>query len=73
MEQLFLQDRVAIIWDFDRTLIPGYMQEPLFEHYGVSQLEFWDELTTFPSSMKVAGSDLISEKHTEYSTMSLHT
>lgn len=61
MEQLFLQDRVAIIWDFDRTLIPGYMQEPLFEHYGVSQLEFWDEVNNLPKFYESCGLDLISK------------
>lgn len=29
-EHLFLRTTVAIIWDFDATLIPGYMQVPLF-------------------------------------------
>ena len=32
--QVHGQNIVACIWDFDKTLIPGYMQTPLFEHYG---------------------------------------
>jgi hypothetical protein len=35
---------IAVIWDFDKSLIRGYMQEPLFKHYGVEPVEFWDEV-----------------------------
>ena len=37
------QNIVACIWDFDKTLIPGYMQTPLFEYYGVNENMFWEE------------------------------
>jgi len=40
--RLFLQNVIAIIWDFDKTLIPGYMQLPLFRHFGVDPHQFWD-------------------------------
>jgi len=43
MPSLFPQNVIAVIWDFDKTLIPGYMQEPLFAHYGVDPTTFWDE------------------------------
>jgi len=43
-QSLFLQNVIAIIWDFDRTLIPGYMQEPLFRRYDVNAREFWTEV-----------------------------
>lgn len=41
---IFTGNRVAVIWDFDKTLIPGYQQEPLFNHYDVDAKKFWDEV-----------------------------
>lgn len=32
---------IAVIWDCDKTLIDGYMQDPLFEYYGVNSAAFW--------------------------------
>ena len=40
---LFTQNIIACIWDFDKTLIPEYMQSPLFKRYGVNETEFWAE------------------------------
>ena len=40
---LFTQNIIACIWDFDKTLIPEYMQSPLFKRYGVNESEFWAE------------------------------
>ena len=40
---LFTQNTIACIWDFDKTLIPEYMQSPLFKRYGVIESEFWAE------------------------------
>jgi hypothetical protein len=39
---------IALLWDFDKTLISGYMQAPLFEHYGVDAVRFWDEVNALP-------------------------
>lgn len=39
---------IAMLWDFDKTLIRGYMQTPLFEHYGVDAIEFWNEVNALP-------------------------
>ena len=41
--KLFNQNIIACIWDFDKTLIPAYMQVPLFRRYGVDEAIFWAE------------------------------
>ena len=46
---LFLQNVIAVIWDFDHTLSHHYMQEPMFEHYGVDARQFWDEVRALPA------------------------
>lgn len=43
-ENLFLRNVIAVIWDFDETLIPGNMQQPIFEKYEVDANTFWDEV-----------------------------
>jgi len=40
---LFTQNTIACIWDFDKTLIPEYMQSPLFRRYGIDETNFWEE------------------------------
>ncbi len=40
---LFTQRIIACIWDFDKTLIPEYMQSPLFRRYNVDEKLFWAE------------------------------
>lgn len=35
---------IAVIWDFDKTLVDGYMQDPIFEKYGVDAKKFWEEV-----------------------------
>ncbi len=39
---------IAIVWDFDKTLIDGYMEEPIFREYGVDGQEFWKEVNALP-------------------------
>lgn len=34
---------IALIWDFDNTLIKGCMQDPLFESYHADGAAFWQE------------------------------
>jgi hypothetical protein len=41
---LYTQTVIAFLWDFDRTLIPGNQQEPLFAAYGVDESTFWMEV-----------------------------
>ena len=59
--RLFPQTAIAVIWDFDRTLIPNYMQEPLFRRYGVDADEFWREVNALPEFHRGHGADLVSE------------
>lgn len=44
MPALTNQNIIAVVWDFDKTLIPGYMQQPLFKHFDVDGDEFWREV-----------------------------
>jgi hypothetical protein len=39
---------IAIVWDFDKTLINGYMEDPIFEEYGVNPNDFWNETNALP-------------------------
>lgn len=43
---------IAIVWDFDKTLVAGYMQDPIFKHYGVDAKVFWDEVNSLPEKYK---------------------
>ena len=40
---IFPQNVIAVIWDFDKTLIPGYMQKPLFDHFDIDPVQFCTE------------------------------
>ena len=59
-QPLFLQNIIAFIWDFDKTLIPEYMQAPLFDHYGIDEDRFWREVKALPDHYRKSGLDLIS-------------
>lgn len=39
---------ISVIWDFDKTLIDGYMQTPLFKDYNVDEKLFWKEVNELP-------------------------
>jgi len=56
---LFLQNIIACIWDFDKTLIPGYMQAPIFTHYNVDPQKFWEEVNGLPDYYRKKGLNLI--------------
>jgi hypothetical protein len=43
---------IACIWDFDRTLIPGNMQVPLFRDYGIDESAFWTAIDTFCAQLR---------------------
>jgi len=43
-QHAFEQNIIALVWDFDKTLITDYMQAPLFRRYGASGSQFWQEV-----------------------------
>lgn len=43
---LALQNVIAFIWDFDKTLTPTYMQKPLFDRFGIHEGTFWGEVNS---------------------------
>ena len=49
------QNVIALVWDFDKTLIPGYMQDPIFEAYGIDDVSFWREVNGLPGYCQRAG------------------
>ncbi|MEM9157961.1 MAG: HAD family hydrolase [Verrucomicrobiota bacterium] len=60
-QSLSTQNKVAIIWDFDKTLIPGYMQQPIFETFGINEENFWDEVNAAHDRYKDRGSSITGE------------
>lgn len=50
----FEQNVIAMVWDFDKTLISGYMR-PLFRRYGIDGAEFWKEVNALPGYYAKAG------------------
>ncbi|MBQ6263650.1 MAG: haloacid dehalogenase-like hydrolase [Clostridia bacterium] len=43
---------IAVVWDFDKTLIGDYMQEPIFKKYNVDGKAFWEEVNSLPEKYK---------------------
>ncbi len=58
---LFTQNTIALIWDFDKTLIPDYMQSPLFRRYGVDEANFWAETNALMENYRKRGYKLAGE------------
>lgn len=56
----FTQNVIAVIWDFEKTLIPAYMHGPLFERYGVDSKHFWEEVNALPDFYHRRGLRLLS-------------
>lgn len=49
------QNVIALVWDFDKTLIPGYMQDPIFEAYNIDPPSFWKEVNALPAHFRRLG------------------
>ena len=58
---LFTQNTIACIWDFDKTLIPDYMQSPLFRRYGIDEATFWEETNKLAEHYRKRGYHLSPE------------
>lgn len=46
---------IAVIWDCDKTLIDGYMQDPIFQHFGVEPKGFWEDVNAIPQKYQELG------------------
>lgn len=46
---------IAVIWDCDKTLIDGYMQDPLFRKFGIDPHEFWKKVNEIPEEFRKRG------------------
>lgn len=58
---LYTQNVIACVWDFDKTLIPGYMQEPIFRRFKVDENSFWDEVNGLAAFHRRSGLELVSK------------
>lgn len=46
---------IALIWDCDKTIIDGYMQDPIFKEYGIDSHEFWTNVNNKPVEYEEKG------------------
>lgn len=47
-----MQNVIAVIWDFDKTLVDGYMQDPIFKENDIDSSQFWKEVNDLPKKYK---------------------
>lgn len=45
---MLMANIIAVVWDFDKTLVDGYMQDPIFMRYNIDAHEFWEEVRLLP-------------------------
>lgn len=48
-------DVIATVWDFDKTLIPGYMQDPIFDTWKIDGKEFWADVNHRVADLRKKG------------------
>lgn len=53
-----MSEIIATVWDFDKTLIPGYMQDPIFDRWKVKGKEFWDNVNSRIEELENKGFDV---------------
>jgi hypothetical protein len=58
---LFTQNIIACVWDFDKTLIPDYMQGPLFRRFGIDEGTFWAETNALAENYRKRGYNIAPE------------
>lgn len=58
-----MADVIATIWDFDKTLIPGYMQEPIFNKFNYDGTQFWRENNSEIEEIKAQGIDVNADSY----------
>lgn len=46
---------IAVIWDCDKTLIDGYMQDPIFRRFNVDPKLFWAKVNAAPAEYEKKG------------------
>lgn len=46
---------IAVIWDCDRTLIDGYMQDPIFKKFNKNAHDFWEKVNAIPKEYESKG------------------
>ncbi len=64
---MFRTKKVAVIFDFDKTLSPDYMQRVIFEEYNIDEDQFWaDCQASSECNQRVLGSN-----HSELSYMNM--
>ena len=61
MPNIFSQNIIAIIWDFDETMTPEPMQKVLFDAYEQDSKKFWGEVNELPAVYKSKGCHQVSD------------
>lgn len=49
---------IAMVYDFDLTLTPYYMQKPIFERFNIKEKDFWKEKDKLVENYKKSGKDI---------------
>lgn len=39
---------IVLVWDFDKTLVDGYMQDPIFRRFNIDSSAFWTTVNGLP-------------------------